>query len=506
MKSLKKILSIFAAFMMVVGLTAANVKAQVTNPQNPATITITDANEGQSYSIYKIFDATHNTGTNASAYTINSKYAGIEELPSFTAIFDIDEKGNVTAKVDDKNEVIATTTQMVAFSQAALEFVKSKDADYTVPNATYTFVADANQTEGAPVTGTITVNDLEYGYYLIGTTTGSLVSLNSATPDVEIEDKNNVPPIDKKVVSIPSEYGVGDVIEYSITVPKTEGVAKSAAIKDTMSEGLTFNENSLKVNGVSLNELNGAYTLSTTPGNGENYTFKLTFNEAGLTALSNGNVVITYSAKVNADAVTVDDMNNTATLDFGNNSNASTDTTETNKPVNFDILKYTGTLGGSNQEVLQGAKFTLTRTDVNPEQSIKFTQANNGVYTKSDDNGTADIVSDENGKIVLKGLAAGSYTLIETEAPDGYNKLTAPIKFTVSKDGKITMVDEAQNSGNVVTAGNDGAVDTVNVLNTTGAQLPSTGGMGTTMIYIAGAILMVGAAIIFVTNKRMKHE
>lgn len=480
----KKLFSVLAAFMMVVGLGLTTVKAE----DNTGTITISPANEGQTYDLYRILDATYNETTGATAYTLNEAWNGFATNKAFIKAFTVDAKGNVTP-----NESFNTDAEAKTFAEAAIAYAKAQNPT----------IAVVSKTASAPVasatTSTVTFADMPYGYYLVGTSTGSLVSLNTTAPTATIVDKNNVPPFDKKVNET-TNNGVGDKVPFEIKVGKTNGVAAKVVVKDTFSEGLSFNDDVVvTINGTLVDSTK--YDVDKTD---PNYTFKIVFTPEMLKALADGEAVITYTGTVTADALDVDKLTNTATLDFGNKDGADVEAVPVNKPVQIYLQKYTN--GTNNNEVnLAGAEFTLTRTDGTHEEkaTIAFTKGTGNdanVYTKSANGTVTTLTSSVDGALTLKGLAAGSYTLTETKAPDGYNLLTAPIKFTVSTEEVITLAKGADaNSNASLTADNK----TVKVLNTTGAQLPSTGGMGTTVLYVAGGLMVAGAAIIMITRKRM---
>lgn len=478
----KKLFSILAAFMMVVGLGLTSVKAE----GEPGTITITPANEGQTYDLYRILDATYNTDTKATAYTVNQQWTAFKENDAFKAAFDVDSKGNVTPK-----EAFNTESAAKTFADAAIAWAKNQSPS----------IAVATQTAEAPVepatTSTVTFESQPYGYYLVGTSTGSLVSLKPSAPTATIEDKNNVPPFEKKVTE-ETKNGIGDVVPFQIKVGKTNGIATKVVVKDTFSKGLSFNNDlTLKINDVTVTLTEEDLKVTTT---GESQGFVLTFSEAMREALATGEAIITYTGTVTKESLTVDKLNNTATLDFGNKNGVDVKEVPVDKPVSINLLKYTE--GADKEEVkLAGAEFTLTRTDGSTAEKVvvKFTK-DGDAYTKDTAGSVTTLISSANGFLTLEGLAAGSYTLTETKAPAGYNLLTAPIKFTVDTKGVITLATAADANAN---ASLDDANTTVKVLNTTGAQLPSTGGMGTTVLYIAGGLMVAGAAIVMIIRKRM---
>lgn len=212
-------------------------------------------------------------------------------------------------------------------------------------------------------------------------------------------------------------------------------------------------------------------------------------------------ITITYKAKVTKDAIFETVSTNTAKLDADNNPSIGQDTVEVYN-YQLSIDKFIGDKNDPNATsgtALQGAVFSIYENADATGSPLRFVPHSNAdktetYYTLADADETANVVTelttDAQGNIDIRGLADATYYIKEVKAPNGYNLLEDIIEF------KPTVGTDGHTATNV----------TVPVPNYAGSTLPSTGGMGTTMIYIAGAILMVGAAIIFVTNKRMKHE
>lgn len=207
---------------------------------------------------------------------------------------------------------------------------------------------------------------------------------------------------------------------------------------------------------------------------------------------------VTYYAKVNKDAVVTN--NNQASLEYGNNPDETTKTTpsEAKTPTYpLDILKKkTGT-----DEKLAGAKFSLYTTEENATSGTNAitVSGSNGNYVVDPTSKITVFESvesiDEKGyNLHVNGLAAGDYWLVETEAPAGYNKLTAPIKVTITKTGDTEWTISKDG-----TAENDKIID---IENSTGSLLPSTGGMGTIIFAVIAAILVLGVAVSFIRDKR----
>lgn len=482
---LSKVFSVLTAFMMVIGF-GMTVHAE----GNSGTITIDPANPGQTYSIYRILDETYNATTGTTAYTVNSSWKDFSETTAFTTYFD---------KVEGTDNVIPKSTFDEENSNAAKTFAKSALA-YAMAEDTKIEAVDT-KTAGTDKT-TLNFGNLPYGYYLVKSTTGALLSLKSTAPDGIIEDKNQVPGFEKKETTN-TEKGVGDVVNYQITIDQTAG-AEKVVVHDTMTAGLTFNNDIVVKFGETVGTLVTDYTVVTTVDDEtKETTFELTLTASGLNKLAQGACVITYTATINDDALTTNSLTNTATLEYGNNSEAAVRPVSINKPISFDLNKYAKKADDSEVN-LAGAEFTLTRTDgqdvTEKNVVVKFTKDGN-TYTKSTAEGASSTITSVNGNVVLQGLAAGTYSLEETKAPDGYNKLTAPITFNVDEYGVISGVTSEYAS---FVKNEEINQYTLKVLNTTNAQLPSTGGRGTTMLYAAGGVLVLGAAVMLITKKRMQ--
>lgn len=352
----------------------------------------------------------------------------------------------------------------------------------------------------------MTFTDLTLGYYLVDTSLGSLCSLDTTAPSVTIKEKNSNTTIEKKIVINGDEKvdsnsaGIGDTVNFSITITVKDGDPKGYVLHDKLS-GLTFDPNSLEVKvGTTTLTANTDYTLETNPADGDSFDVK--FKDGKLK--TNDVVVVTYSATVAADATIAGAGNkNTAKLVY--NGKDSTKEETTTYVWKLNVHKYA--LDSTNHEVaLSGAKFVLYRMDNGVKKYAKLTNKKIVGWVTDKDNATT-LETSGTGDILIEGLNVGTYYLEETEAPAGYNKLAEPIEVEITATTSVTSGSETVQYKNSSETSYTPATDaTVKVLNKAGTQLPSTGGIGTTLFYVIGGGLMAVAAVLLVTKKRMNNK
>ena len=353
---------------------------------------------------------------------------------------------------------------------------------------------------------TVTFTNLTLGYYLVDTSLGSLCSLDTTALSVTIKEKNSNTTIEKEIVTAggstvdSNSAGIGDTVNFKITITVKDGAPKGYVLHDKLS-GLTFDPDSLEVKvGTATLTANTDYTLETTPTDGDSFDVK--FKDGKLK--TNDVVVVTYSATVAANATIAGAGNkNTAKLVY--NGKDSTEEVTTTYVWKLNVHKYA--LNSTNHEVaLSGAKFVLYRKDGTDKKYAKLTGdkiagwvTNKGDATTLETSGTGDIL--------IEGLNVETYYLEETEAPAGYNKLTEPIEVEITATTSVTSGSETVQYKNSSETSYTPATDaTVKVLNKAGTQLPSTGGIGTTLFYVIGGGLMAVATVLLVTKKRMNNK
>lgn len=495
MKTLKKIASIMFALLMI-ATTAVGVFADE-DPVPAAgsnTITVNGAKAGETYSLYKMLDLDVGENFTAYHYTIKTDsawYAFFTTGKGATYVT-IATDGVVTWEAG-KN----TDADKAAFGVAA--------AKYAADNNSITATTVSAATADGKTTASFT--SLEAGYYLITSSLGTkvIVATTPDAPNTEINEKNTEPTIDKLVKEDSNnKYGeentaqIGDTVEFKTTVHAKVG-AKNYVIHDKMDEAFTFNANSIKLEvkvGDNTTTLvkDTDYTV-TTPTDG--YTFEIAFTETYLNSLTaDTDIVVLYSAVLNDNAKIYTNTNdNTTWLTYGANGETTESKTETSTFM-FDLVKTK-----ADDTLLNGAEFKLY-TALTGGEEIKLVKETDGSYRIAT---AAEIAAEgftsaiiEAGKVTIKGLDANTkYYLEEITAPVGYNKLSERVLVDM-KETNLTAVFE-QTDTNKYTSGG------VQVINQTGNELPSTGGIGTTLFYVIGSVLVVGAVVLFVTKKRMSR-
>lgn len=478
MKLSRKILSLVLALVMVMGL-AATAFAEG-NAETTGSITITNALKGETYKAYQIlYLESYDAEKKIYAYKTNSAWE--EWLKTQTAYVSFNDQGYVTW---------VEGASAADFAKAAKGQLSGKTPDGQVKPSE---------------NGSATISNLKLGYYLVDSTVGALCELNTTKPNMEITDKNLKPTIEKEVQE-DSDESWGDVndadidqtVNFKSTVSAKPG-ARKYVVHDKMVSQLEFvSVTSITAGDATLTE--GAdYTVVTT-GLTDGCTFHIVFTETYLDSITDDtNIVINYTAKLTSSAVAGTGYVNDTWLDYGDNQHTEHDTTTT-YTWKLPIYKYHK--DGETQKALAGAEFILYKGS---EENRVYAQVTDGKltgWTKTKTDATT-LVSGDDGRIEVEGLDADTYYLEETKAPGGYNKLAGPVKVEISH----TVTDAGAHMTHTLkqdTTDVEGEeVNEVEIENKSGTELPSTGGIGITIFYVLGSILVIGAAVLLITKKRM---
>lgn len=479
---MKKLAGCLLALVMI--LTMSNVAvvnaANGTN-DNSGSITINNAIKGHTYNAYQILVLeSYNTDKGAYAYKANQNWK--DWLKTQTKYVSIDDQGYVTWVKD---------ADAAAFAKAALAYAAANDIQ---PAATQTVGKDATST-------TIKFTGLNLGYYLIDTTVGTLCSLDTTIPDVTMQEKNVVPPVKKQVKEDSTgNWGdentaeIGQTVEFKTTISAKPG-AQGYVLHDVMSEGLTLNPNSIEAAGLTKGQdaQSEDYHVVTT-GLSDGCTFEVVFHQSYLdTIAKDTNIVVTYNAVVNENAQISPSANpNSTTLKYGEGSKFETIPSET-KTYTFkvDVVKT-----DSKNKVLDGAQFKLYDAKTGGNE-IALIKVSDDVYRLAKDGETGvEYITTKDGQLEIKGFDANTnYYLEETKAPNGYNKLAERVEIAVKEANlEASVTNDTWQSGGV------------HIVNKTGSLIPSTGGMGTTVLYIAGGVLVIAAGALLIFRKRMHMD
>ena len=489
MKLTNKLAGILLALAMVLGIAATAFAEGETG-----SITIYDAAVGQTYTIYQILDLeSYNNEARAYAYKATTAWNTFINSGAIKGIYvEVDAQGYVTWK---------DNADAAAFAKLAQKYAK----DNSIANQGY---VEATTTTTATTT-TVSFNGLDLGYYLVDTTLGTLCSLDTTNPDVVMEEKNEAPTNVKTVEEDSTgNYGenndadIGQTVNFKSTITAQPG-AENYVFHDSMSAGLTYTGDAkIYTDEAMTQELATTnYTVNATPDDSD--TFDITFEQDYLnTITAETKLYVKYSATLNASAnVGIEGNPNESKLSYGEinqetgKPGSTTPPSET-KTYTWDVDVFKYTMNGETEKALAGATFTLSK-NADGSNPIALVSEGNNVYRVAKTNETVtvtEITTDATGKFTIKGLDADTYYLTETAAPAGYNKLAAPVTIVIGENGVVNGTTEAPQG-----------VDEVKVLNQSGTELPSTGGIGTTIFYIVGGVLVVGAVVLLVTKKRMNN-
>ena len=523
MKRIKKLVAAMLTAIMMMTMTvtayAAEQKCTLTVNVKTGEGVPTQTLKDQTINLYKLFDVTESKSgeTTNYAYTVNTAAGYKDALASVLG-------GTITSTSKDE-EFAKAVLGLGKDNGTEVQNFANKFTTYALKNSLGA-TATSNKITGENTTS-YTFNNLDAGYYLVYVTGGkeiqsSLVTVDKTTKTVNL--KTEAPSITKEADKTTVE--IGQVVKYTVTgsIPDTTGYSEYVyKIHDELSTGLDFVNDE---NGTALEA--GATTVNV----------KVAFTDAGVTAvgtapttatLDTGNnrkmsldlstwvrdnqankgkeFTVTYYAKVNKGAVVTE--KNKAQLEYGNKPGETTTTTPSEAKTPTYPLDINKIKKGS-AEKLAGAKFRLYSSEADAKandesKAIKVSPVVAGVagnYVVDPKSTTTEFesaasIDGKDHNLHLNGLAEGTYYLVETKAPDGFNKLTAPvvIKITKSKDTDVK-------NWTISKDGTDETDKIIDIENSTGSLLPSTGGAGVVVFAGVAILLVFGVVVSFIRDKR----
>ena len=477
MKKLKVLLSVLLSAMLVLSLLVPVMAEE----QKKGTITISDAFEGKSYTIYRILDI-ESYGTDAEGKKIATYKPSSDLWETFI------RANSDYVSIDGQKYVTWVKNKDVkAFVKAAIKFAEEHKGD-----------AKLNSTTKAATGTTVEFDDLKLGYYLLDTTTGSICSIDSTVTDVTLIEKNTLPTIIKKVKEDSTKtYGdsntadIGQTVDFKATITAYYG-AQNYIMHDKMDANLLFKASSVKITDGTNTLVKGTdYVLNTT-GLSDGCTFEIEFKQTYLDGIGqkegdSKQIIVEYQADVLTTAEAHDELTNTVSLKYGDGHETEEDTTKT-YVFDFKLEKIDG------KAQISGAEFELYLGE-NMINLVKVSEGNYRIATPAEVAATG-FKSEKIavGLATITGLDAATYTLKEVTTPKGYNTLASNPTFVIGEDGKVTYQEKIA------------ADDKVIVVNTAGALLPETGGTGTKVLFTVGGIMMVVAFVLITSKRRMAAE
>ena len=512
MKKMKKIFALLIAMIMVLGMSTMVFAQDIggTQADGKGQIKISNAAKGETYTIYKLFDAT--LGENG----------------------EVAYKGSIPSELATYFEETSTGSGYVKATAAAVTATNMSDG-LKAALKTWANAQSANAGTAVSDGTTLNFNNLDYGYYVVTTTQGEqLVSVDTTMPTVSIIDKNTTTPTAGKKVDgqDTATASIGDTVTFTATFDTTNYIGEEQVKSYTISDTLPPFLGSVAITEVKIVQSADDKTtypdvdLSSTYTNFTNKQIIIPWVDNNNSSLyKNGSVInITYTAVVTS-TVNINGANTNKVTLTPNKDKEGKDPFKTP----YSDTAVVNTYGAALKKVddqgnpLKGAEFTvagLVVEAVTGEPGVYRVVSYNPESTTP----SAVMTVNDDGKLYIIGLASDvTLKVTESKAPDGYNKLTKTTDLTAQvltktiyetsgtryydADGNLYAQEETGTTATTVTKNyTDLDASAVSIVNEKGVELPSTGGIGTTIFYIIGAILVIGAGVVLVTRRRMNAK
>jgi len=531
---MKKLFSVLLSVIMIMAAMSVNAFAA-----GEGKITVRDATKGVNYYAYKLLDLDYRENGTGSADD------------SYVYEIDLGSKWHPfisTARDNANNSLFLIVDTLGHISPGVLSDANAAEFALKAKNFAKEHNIAAEASREADST-TVVFDGLDLGYYLVfsDADTAALSMLGNTDTEAVIKDKNYIPMIskydkEKRVWEKANDGFIGEVLEYRIEIIAEEA-PDGYTVRDTLDNGhLILDEDSIKValyrdtndDGTAdwlmdLSVEDGGSYVSDSDGEGEYYGmvtnaagFEIIFNDAALDILKTNDIItIEYKATIAPGTGTgysaTGGHYNTATLMFGNGKTAS-DTTKT-YTYTLPVYKFALEDGTGNKLPLADAKFIIKNTteldftedylvvinEDSDEPVENFPEDVDGEYYLSWTDNTSEatvFTSGADGKILIDGIDAGTYHIIEVDPPAGYSKLQGDVVATIldlktSNTGLVNYGTDLQDGSDLLY---------VMVENKKGIALPETGGIGTTIFYVAGGVLVLGAAVVLLTKKKTEEN
>ena len=540
MKHFKRLFSYLVALTMVLSMaTFAGVNVHADNGYkiilNNASDKVTT--KDHTYHAYQIFSGDlkvnkDDSGKETSKVLSNIQWGtGIDSSKTSGLINALKKDSKIGSKFNDANDAAsvakaledATSEEVDKFAEIVNEYLsrtsksssvnaETKKTEITGLSAGYYLVKDSLDTD---TEGNVKNKSDVYSKYIVDVVGDTEATIKSDVPTVvkKVKDTNDSTGVTTDWQDS-ADYDIGDSVPYQITGTMPSNISDYTSYKyiftDTMSKGLSYTAKNATIE-IGDKDVTSSFKETVTSNTDGSTTVTWSCDNfkgiSGVTIDANTKVVVTYNCTLNENAVIGSAGNpNTVYLTYSNNPNkggeGETGHTPTDKNIVF-TYKVVVNKVDQDQKPLSGAKFDLLKKDANGDwQTVA-----SGVEAKA--------VKDAEGKIVsytaeYKGLDDGTYVLKETKTPAGYNTI-ADQYFTItaghditSDDPQLTSLSGNALTGSVITlsADKDAGSLTTNVENKGGSTLPSTGGMGTTLLYAAGGILVACAAAYVIISRK----